>query len=291
MNFFGLGFGEILLIVLIVLVVVGPERLPGLARQTGLLIARVQSWLQRSPDAMMIMQARKELEKEIDNLRGELVRMQQAQAQLVSSTKQSLTEIKETVEQPFAELKSVASSSVNSSGGRSPAAPQLPAKTEPTIASSTPQIELTTPDPDAPDFAMPKPTPQIELTTPDPDAPDFAMPKPMSPIELTTPDPDAPSFVVPELPAPALVAPPTVAAVTAPTDGTRAKDQALTATPASATQIDELVRRLDDIGAVVVALQDELRRQGLLGAEWQPRTHNHAANGAASLADEPLDVL
>jgi sec-independent protein translocase protein TatB len=253
MNFFGLGIGEILLILLIVLVVVGPERLPGLARQTGLLIARVQSWLQRSPDAMMIMQARKELEKEIDNLRGELVRMQQAQAQLVSSAKQGLTEIKESVEQPFTELKTVASSSATNGGGRASAANAVAEAGS--DATSEPA------------------TPQIELTTPDPDAPEFAVPEAPTPVQATA--------------EPAPTAPPAVASSAQPGVAPAEEPVAL---PSSSAQIDALAQRLNEIGAVLVALQDELRRQGVLTEGWQPRSDDHAINGTALAANEPLDV-
>jgi sec-independent protein translocase protein TatB len=125
MNFFGLGFGEIFLILLIVLVVVGPERLPTLARQTGLLIARVQSWIQRSPDAMMIMQARKELEREIENLRNEMVQMQQAQKQLVESAQQMIQQPLDELKAVGEELKSIPTTA-SDSGGVKPAQPLPP---------------------------------------------------------------------------------------------------------------------------------------------------------------------
>jgi len=55
---FGVGMGEVVLILLIILVVYGPERLPGIARKMGILIRdlrRITSEVQRA------------IEREIDN--------------------------------------------------------------------------------------------------------------------------------------------------------------------------------------------------------------------------------
>ncbi|MBI0066930.1 MULTISPECIES: Sec-independent protein translocase protein TatB [unclassified Snodgrassella] len=42
---FGLGFGEILLIAVVALVVLGPERLPKVARSAGLWVGRIQNFI------------------------------------------------------------------------------------------------------------------------------------------------------------------------------------------------------------------------------------------------------
>ena len=42
---FGLGFGEILLIAIVALVVLGPERLPKVARSAGLWVGRIQNFI------------------------------------------------------------------------------------------------------------------------------------------------------------------------------------------------------------------------------------------------------
>ena len=42
---FGLGFGEILLIAAVALVVLGPERLPKVARSAGLWVGRIQNFI------------------------------------------------------------------------------------------------------------------------------------------------------------------------------------------------------------------------------------------------------
>jgi sec-independent protein translocase protein TatB len=39
MDFFGIGFGEILLIVIVALIVMGPQKMPGVARTIGKTIA------------------------------------------------------------------------------------------------------------------------------------------------------------------------------------------------------------------------------------------------------------
>lgn len=74
MNFFGVGVFEILLVLIIGLVILGPERLRDLGRQTGRLMARWLAWQQQSPELQMMQQVRREFEEEIVSLRDELVR-------------------------------------------------------------------------------------------------------------------------------------------------------------------------------------------------------------------------
>ena len=64
MELLGVGPGEILLILVIMLLVFGPERLPEFARQAGLFVVRVRDWIQRSPDAAHVLRARADLERE-----------------------------------------------------------------------------------------------------------------------------------------------------------------------------------------------------------------------------------
>ena len=72
MNFLGIGPGEVFLILILLLVVVGPERLPQFARTAGRFVVRVRDWIARSPDAQMVMRARQELEIELNELRKSL---------------------------------------------------------------------------------------------------------------------------------------------------------------------------------------------------------------------------
>jgi sec-independent protein translocase protein TatB len=77
MTFLGIGPGEIFVILIIMLVVVGPERLPGFARQAGKMIVSLRNWVQRSPDAMMLLRARDELEVELRTIREDLTQEMQ----------------------------------------------------------------------------------------------------------------------------------------------------------------------------------------------------------------------
>lgn len=72
MNFLGIGPGEIFLILILLLVVVGPERLPGFARAAGRFVVRTRDWIARSPDAQMVLRAREDLEQELNELRRSL---------------------------------------------------------------------------------------------------------------------------------------------------------------------------------------------------------------------------
>jgi sec-independent protein translocase protein TatB len=79
MNFFGVGPLELFFILILGLIVLGPERLPEVGRFIGRKMAELMAWQQQSPEAQMIQQIRKDVEQEIVELRDELV---QARAQL-----------------------------------------------------------------------------------------------------------------------------------------------------------------------------------------------------------------
>src|SRR5262245_18173205 len=88
MNFLGVGPGEVILILIIALVVVGPERLPGLARQLGHALVRVRNWMQTSPDAALVLRARQELEQELAQLRSSLLEVQNVRDEVLVVAKQ-----------------------------------------------------------------------------------------------------------------------------------------------------------------------------------------------------------
>lgn len=88
MNIFGIGPGELILIMIILLVVVGPDRLPGLARQGGQMLVRVRNWVQHSPDAAMVLRARQEIEQELASLRASLMEVQSARDEMMAVAKQ-----------------------------------------------------------------------------------------------------------------------------------------------------------------------------------------------------------
>lgn len=72
MNFLGVGPGEFFFILIVALIVIGPERLPGFARGIGRGIVRLRNWMNASPDAQMLLQIQRELELELNDIRSTL---------------------------------------------------------------------------------------------------------------------------------------------------------------------------------------------------------------------------
>lgn len=72
MNFLGVGPGEFFFILIVTLLVIGPERLPEFARSVGRNIVRLRNWMNASPDAQLLIQLRNELEGEINDIRSTL---------------------------------------------------------------------------------------------------------------------------------------------------------------------------------------------------------------------------
>ncbi len=88
MNFLGIGPGEIFLILLVLLVFVGPQRLPEFARQAGRMLVRVRNWVQTSPDAALVLRARQELEQELASIRASLMEVQNVRDEVIGAAKQ-----------------------------------------------------------------------------------------------------------------------------------------------------------------------------------------------------------
>jgi sec-independent protein translocase protein TatB len=88
MNFLGIGPGELFLIIILTLVVVGPERLPGMARQAGRMLVRARNWLQTSPDAALVLRARQEIENELVQIRSSLLEVQNVRDEVIGAVKQ-----------------------------------------------------------------------------------------------------------------------------------------------------------------------------------------------------------
>jgi Sec-independent protein translocase protein TatA len=74
MDFLGVGPFELLLILIISIIFLGPERLQQAARSIGRLLAQVMAWQSQSPEAQMIQQIRADFEQEIVELRNEMIR-------------------------------------------------------------------------------------------------------------------------------------------------------------------------------------------------------------------------
>jgi sec-independent protein translocase protein TatB len=77
MNFLGVGPFELMLVLGLALIVLGPERMQEMGRAAGRLVARLLAWQHQSPEARMIQEIRQDFEREIVELRDELVRAQQ----------------------------------------------------------------------------------------------------------------------------------------------------------------------------------------------------------------------
>jgi len=88
MEILGIGPGEFVLILIVLLVVVGPERLPGLARQAGGFLVRARNWLQTSPDAALIMRARAEIEAELASIKNSLMEVQVVRDEVMGAARQ-----------------------------------------------------------------------------------------------------------------------------------------------------------------------------------------------------------
>ena len=88
MEILGIGPGEFILILIVLLVVVGPERLPGLARQAGQFLVRARNWLQTSPDAALVMRARAEIEAELASIKNSLMEVQVVRDEVLGAARQ-----------------------------------------------------------------------------------------------------------------------------------------------------------------------------------------------------------
>ncbi len=107
MELLGVGPGEILLILVIMLLAFGPERLPEFARQAGRFIVRVRDWIQHSPDAAMVLRARAELESELQAIRAELTREVESVRQDLQHVRSDLADAGKLIEQSAEEAASV----------------------------------------------------------------------------------------------------------------------------------------------------------------------------------------
>jgi sec-independent protein translocase protein TatB len=104
MNFLGVGPGEIFLILILLLVVVGPERLPGFARSAGRFVVRVRNWIASSPDAQLMLRARDELEQELEELRRSLTQEVETVRKELETVRGDLAEATRMVEESAGEV-------------------------------------------------------------------------------------------------------------------------------------------------------------------------------------------
>jgi len=136
MNFLGIGPGEFFFILVLALLVIGPERLPGFARSIGRSIVRLRNWVNSSPDAQMLLQVQRELEAEINDIRTTL-------RQEVQSVRAEMELVRNDLEQASRTVDSTVTSATTA------AAVSFPSNTiaNPSTANLTPitTTDLTTP--------------------------------------------------------------------------------------------------------------------------------------------------
>jgi sec-independent protein translocase protein TatB len=220
MNFLGVGPGELILILIIALVVVGPERLPGLARQFGRALVRVRNWMQTSPDAALVLRARQELEQELAQIRSSLLEVQSVRNEVLDVAKQ----IDEAVS-PIASIRPPSLSELI----KEPVDKPQP-RTNNGQAGGEPEAAADESQPAAPmDGESPV---------------DVALDQLADVSDASAAEPNA-----------------------AMADGAQ-PDSALPGL--SALEREELGLRIQAVMADLNALQEQLRRRGLLDADWQP---------------------
>ncbi len=113
------GFFEIILIGIIALIVIGPERLPGLARTAGMWVGRARR---------MVSNVKKDIEKEIeaDELKKTLAELEDASStssfqEIIDDTKKDFADVKKdmTIEETD-ETKPATPEDKATAGGNSP---------------------------------------------------------------------------------------------------------------------------------------------------------------------------
>lgn len=120
---FGISFSELLLVGLVALLVLGPERLPGAARTAGLWIGR----LKRSFNAI-----KQEVEREIgaDEIRRQL------HNEHILSLEQEARKILSPVQEPAKPVEPVADNTIAPTVEATPVQPTAPTEPAPTPAAS-----------------------------------------------------------------------------------------------------------------------------------------------------------
>ncbi|MCM2377741.1 Sec-independent protein translocase protein TatB [Pseudomonas marginalis] len=120
---FGISFSELLLVGLVALLVLGPERLPGAARTAGLWIGR----LKRSFNAI-----KQEVEREIgaDEIRRQL------HNEHILSLEQEARKILSPVQEPAKPVEPVADNTIAPTVEAAPVQPTAPTEPAPTSAAS-----------------------------------------------------------------------------------------------------------------------------------------------------------
>jgi sec-independent protein translocase protein TatB len=253
MEFLGIGPGELLFILVVLLVAVGPERLPGLARQAGRLLVRGRNWLQSSPDAALILRARQEVEQELATLRSSLLEVQSVRDEVLGAAKQL-----------EGSVSSLASTKLPLDEARTIAPPTAATTVEPAAGSAevadTPAV---TAEAQPPAMAAPTaPTPAENMAAPAAPAPQVKLDQWAVARERS--QPASPHANGGSGQAPSLV------------------------TPAA---LETIELRLQAIMSDLHALQQQLKQRGALDGDWQPPSWQVSIAGGedgTTQPDEPI---
>jgi sec-independent protein translocase protein TatB len=234
MEILGIGPGEFILILIVLLVVVGPERLPGLARQAGGFLVRARNWLQTSPDAALVMRARQEIEAELASIKNSLMEVQVVRDEVLDAARQFEDSVG-SLAPPKLDLNSL----VNP-----PAEQTIAANGQTVLAGEAPTLVQ-------PDSTISADTPLDQRSTLE--LPDGSSVPTTSPAEA-----QPTNGLANGLAHSSIGSEPTVAASAAPTLG----------------ELESINIRLQAIMADMWALQQQLKQRGALDETWQPPSLN-----------------
>lgn len=256
MNFLGIGPGEFFFILIVALLVIGPERLPGFARSIGRNIVRLRNWMNTSPDAQLFIQVQRELQGEIEDIRSTLRQEMQSVRAEVESVRGDLNSASRSVDSSL-------QSATTAGNIAPPRAPSIPSAATP---NNTPMTNTAPIQPPPPTPAAVAAT--IAATSSTPPA-SVAAQSPAATSDVTTPMTiDAIAEATPT-PADGVVArsrKPNWA--TAPT--TTAAEGATVADDDAPADFDQLRQTLHDerrqFSADIAALRQEIQQMRQLGA-------------------------
>jgi sec-independent protein translocase protein TatB len=274
MNFLGVGPFELILILVLGLVVLGPERLRSMGRSAGKLVAQLLAWQQQSPEAQMVQQIRADFEREIVDLRDELVRARQ-QLDVSAEVQRLREETGSIMPDDIARLEARARASMPDATDAEQAAAPAPDHTEaaPAQPPTEPEPARAAEAPAAPEPAQAAETP-AEAQQPAPAPSDTAH------ANGTTSTHPAPPDAAPDTPPHSPEAPPAPPDELAPTAGVALPEHVA---PPDVAQ-EHLAHQLQALVADMHALQEQLRRRGLLDAAWEPPS----AHGTPPVEHETL---
>ncbi len=115
---FDIGFSELVVIGLVALIVIGPERLPRVARTVGHLVGRLQRYVAD-------VKADINREVELDELRKMRDSVQEAAASIETSLTSGISKAQEELNKPLSEDTAISPSSTPASEAESKEAPKL----------------------------------------------------------------------------------------------------------------------------------------------------------------------